>query len=324
MLCNEIPRDQEYIYRLKKAIENHYGISVIELTPAKRGYYGETWKVRGNTDYYFLKMDYLSFHQKRFQRSLSVIEYLCENEIHFVGKIVKTQKGALYSIFDTALAGLFDWVDGENVETDHTKHLEYQMLCKIYPLTKPGLGVPMASFSDNAALYFYKLWESLKKTSINNTNDTVLSTLERFREEIAHCASRLSQLAECCREDNRYFYLTHGDAGGNFFIGNGQNYIFDWDEAMYAPLERDAWVMGCYDWARKLFDDTLKENHIPYKLRPERLAFYCYHMYFFYLNEFLMVHPILDKSQRILEYFENGWIKNRIMFADTISSAFCR
>lgn len=76
--------------------------------------------------------------------------------------------------------------------------------------------------------------------------------------------------------------------------------------------------MGCYDWARKLFDDTLRENHIPYHLRPERLAFYCYHMYFYYLGEFLMVHPLCDKSERIVEYFEDGWIKSRITFADTL------
>ena len=125
-------------------------------------------------------------------------------------------------------------------------------------------------------------------------------------------------LAQQCQNDGGDFYLTHGDAGGNFYVGKERNYIFDWDEAMYAPLERDAWVMGCYDWARKLFNDTLKENGIPYQLRMERLAFYCYHMYFFYLGEFLMVHPLSDQSQSILEYLENGWAKYRVGFADTL------
>lgn len=87
---------------------------------------------------------------------------------------------------------------------------------------------------------------------------------------------------------------------------------------MYAPLERDAWVMGCYDWARTLFNNTLRENGIAYKPRPERLAFYCYHMYFFYLGELMMVHPISDKSERAKDYFEDGWIKSRIAFADSI------
>lgn len=315
---NDIPRDREYIRRLKVALYEQYGITATETAPAQRGYYAETWKVGGPEGCYFLKMDYLPFHQTRFQQSLPVIEYLCENGIDFVGKIVKTRDQRLYSHFDTALMALFEWVDGENVETDHTKVPEYQMLCKIYPLTKPGLGIPTASFSDDAAIRFYEQWEALKNAPKTDANGVVLATLERFRNELSHCASRLSELAGRCREEKGDFYLTHGDAGGNFFVGNGRNYIFDWDEVMYAPLERDAWVMGCYDWARKLFDDTLRENHIPYQLRPERLAFYCYHMYFYYLGEFLMVHPLCDKSERIVEYFEDGWIKSRITFADTL------
>ena len=213
--------------------------------------------MRADSGCYFLKIDALPFHQTRYKRSLSVIEYLCENGIDFVGTIIRTRQNALCFDFDAAVAALFAWVDGENVETDETKTPEYQMLCKIYRLTKPGLGIPSASFSD--------------------------------------------------------------DAGGNFFVGNGRNYILDWDEVMYAPLERDAWVMGCYDWARRLFNDTLQANGIDDRLCPERLAFYCYHMFFFYLGEFLQVHPMQDKSQRIREYFEDGWILSRIRFADTIA-----
>lgn len=315
---NRMPRDEEYMNRLKTALFRQYGIRTLEITPAKRGYYGETWKIRGDADCYFLKIDSFPFHQKKFRGGLSAIEYLCKNGIDFVGKIIKTREGGLCFNFDTALAGLFEWVDGENIETDETKVPEYQMLCKIYRLTKPGLENPTASFSDDSAVWFYEQWEALKKAPQTGANHLVLSTFACFSEEIAHCASRLSQLARRCQADNGDFYLTNGDAGGNFFTGNGRNYIFDWGEAMYAPTERDAWVMGCYDWARKLFNETLKENGILYELRPERLAFYCYHMYFFYLGEFMKVHPISDKSERIKDYFENGWIKSRIRFADAL------
>jgi hypothetical protein len=33
---------------------------------------------------------------------------------------------------------VFEWIDGENIETDDTKTSEYQMLSIIYPLTKKG------------------------------------------------------------------------------------------------------------------------------------------------------------------------------------------
>ena len=316
---NGILREEEYLLRLKKTIYEQYGIAADEITPANRGYYGETWKVCGDSGCYFLKMDFLPFHQKRFQQSLSVIEYLCENGIDFVGTIIKTRENKLCFHFDAAVAGLFEWVDGKNVETDQTKSAEYQMLCKIYLLTKPGLGIPTAAFSDDAAKRFYRQWKALASAPAAAANRTALALFDRFQEDLSHCASRLSQAAERCRQDESGFYLTHGDAGGNFFIGSERNYIFDWDEAMYAPLERDAWVMGCRGWARGLFNSTLKAHGIPYRLKPERLAFYCYYMYFFYLGDILEVHSIRDTSPKLIDYFENGWIRERIKFADTIS-----
>ena len=88
---------------------------------------------------------------------------------------------------------------------------------------------------------------------------------------------------------------------------------------MYAPLERDAWVMGCYGWARELFAHTLASRGICCRLSKERLAYYCYHMFFFYLGEFLAVHPLCDMSGRVEEYLADGWIKSRVEFADTVN-----
>lgn len=94
---------------------------------------------------------------------LKSLGYLCENGIDFVGTIIRTRQNALCFDFDAAVAALFAWVDGENVETDETKTPEYQMLCKIYRLTKPGLGIPSAAFSDDAAAHFYEQWDALKR-----------------------------------------------------------------------------------------------------------------------------------------------------------------
>ena len=65
---NEIFRDTEYLHRLKNTICEQYGVEVAEIRPANRGYYGETWKVKGDCGIYYLKMDYLPFHQKNFSR----------------------------------------------------------------------------------------------------------------------------------------------------------------------------------------------------------------------------------------------------------------
>jgi hypothetical protein len=243
------------------------------------------------------------------------VEYLCDNGIKFIPAVIRTKSDTLYSYFDSAVLGLFEWVDGKNIETDETKTAEYQMLCEIYPLTKQGFDIPTITFSDNAAANVYEKWEALKTES---QNSAILLTLEKYRDRLSHCASRLTHISSICRNDTDHFYFTHGDAGGNFFAGKERNYFVDWDEISYSPIERDAWVMCCHDWARNLFNDTLSKNNIPYQLRPERLAFYCYHMLFWYLGEFLSDFAKPGIAERIDDYFDNGWIWDRVAFADTI------
>ena len=219
----------------------------------------------------------------------------------------KTRDGQLCSAFRSGVLGLFAWIDGENVETDETKTPEYQLLCRIYSLTKPGFPIPAADYSVQAVSRFYESWDKLKSAPKTRGGDAILSVFEQHKDRIVHCASRLSHFASVCRKDT-----------GNFFIGHGKHYIVDWDEVMYAPLERDVWVMCCHAWARELFDNTLREHGIAYKLRPERLAFYCYHMFFFYLDEFMECLPFWDMSERVQGYLEDGWIEERTLFADTI------
>jgi Ser/Thr protein kinase RdoA (MazF antagonist) len=295
---------------LREVISGSYGFNICDIAPANRGYWAETWKLCTSDRAYFVKLDYFKRHQKLFQNSLPVVEYLCGNGVDFIANVVKTRGGELFTSFNDAVLAVFDWIDGENLETDKTKPYEFQMLCEIYRLTKPGFNIPKAKFSDDMALRFYKLWEGHKN---------IVPIIERHKEKLAHYAARLAYFAKICRGDDSGFYLSHGDAGGNFMVSGERHYIVDWDEVMYAPPERDAWVMACRDWALKLFDNTLKRNEIPYKLRPERLAFYCYHYFFLYLSEFLEDFIGHGDAKEILQYFsEDDFIWERIVFADLV------
>ena len=70
---SNLPRDANYISRLKGAVYEQYGIFAPDMIPAARGYYGETWRVSGDGGEYFLKPDYLPFHRERFRGGLSVV-----------------------------------------------------------------------------------------------------------------------------------------------------------------------------------------------------------------------------------------------------------
>lgn len=311
-------RDENYIEKLKKCIEEHYGIQTISITEAKRGYYGETWKLESKSQTYFIKIDYLSRHQEKFKNSLPVIEYLSLHGIDFINKVIKTTSHELYINFNGGILAIFNWIEGENEETDETKTSEYQMLSEIYAMELPKFDIPTLSFSDNEAKTFFLQYQALKENPRNEADFKVLKILETHDDYLLRTAHRLKEVADFCLEDTSDFYLTHGDAGGNHFVGEDRNYILDWDEVMYAPLERDAWVMCCKDFARDLFNETLKKKHISYTLKQERLAFFCYHMFFFYLNEFMYDQQMFDLSQRIKDYFEDCWITERIKYADSL------
>jgi hypothetical protein len=92
-MLNVINRDSAYIDRLSGFLEREYSLSTLDIKPAKRGYYGETWKVDTTNGSYFIKLDYFIRHQSKFENSLPVVDYLCDRGIDFIGSIIKTVKG---------------------------------------------------------------------------------------------------------------------------------------------------------------------------------------------------------------------------------------
>lgn len=318
MQKNESTQNEQYISELNAFIQQEYGLAATSIVPAKRGYYGETWRMDTQGGRYFLKLDYSEQHQIRYRNSLEVVDYLCANGIDFVGAVVKTKAGELYCAFGSAVLAIFDWIYGENQETNETKIPEYEMLCKVYANSKPGFHIPQAVFSDEMALNFFCRWEQLKTQPANGEGQKVCELLAQKNGLLRHYAERLGYFAKCCGKGQANFYFTHGDAGGNLLVGGQAYYIPDWDEVMYAPPERDAWVMCCHKWAVDLFNKTLHENKVDYELQPCRLAFYCYHMFFYYLVEFLKGFTKGGLYKEIDDYFDS-WIMERMEYAETIS-----
>jgi Ser/Thr protein kinase RdoA (MazF antagonist) len=307
-LYSDVQRSGKYVDQLSDHIRREYQISPVSLTPAKRGFYGETWRLDAADTSYFLKLVYTDAHKSVYERSFPVIQHLCDHGIDFISKIVQSKDGELFTRFDGAVLGVFDWIDGENIETDATKIPEYQMLAKVYTVPVDGTPILSEDFSDRNADKFFEQWNALNDKQI-------LSLFEKNRAKIEHRAARLTQFANLCRDDTAGFVITHGDAGGNFIVSGDRYFIVDWDNPILAPPERDAWVMCCRDWARETFQNALRQNNIAYTLRPERLAYYCYDYFFFYLTAFLDASAQVDP----IEDYLNHWIEESFAYADTIS-----
>ena len=310
-MYSSIQRDAAFTQRLCAFIAAAYPIQPTDIIPAARGFYGETWRIDAPQGRFFAKLD-CSPHQAVYERSFPVVERLCAHGIGFISKIVKTRDGALYARFEGGALGLFDWIDGENRQDEHTKPREYQMLAKVYTVDPAGLSLPREDFSARAADRFFGQWARVE-------DEAVLALLENKRAAIEHNARRLRHFSQICAGDDAGFAITHGDAGGNVIV-NGEAYrIVDWDEPRLAPPERDAWFCLHWPWAMEAFHRALRQNGIDYALRPERLAYYCYHMYFFYWNSILEAAGAL--GDKLCGYARNNmdsWIDDNLAFAEKL------
>ena len=307
-MYSNVARYEEYKIRLLDFIRFEYGIKADSIAPAKRGFYGETWRIDTAGRSCFLKLVYSAAHKKVYERSFPIIQHLCDHGIDFISRIVKTADGKLSARFDGAVLGVFDWIDGENVQNDKTKVQEYRMLAKVYTISPSGIAIPREDFSGNSADEFFEQWNALQDKQL-------CSLFEKTRAKIEHRAARLRYFATHCQNDTTGFVITHGDAGGNLIQNGDRYFIVDWDNPILAPPERDAWVMCSRDWARDAFHNALRQDGIAHTLRPEYFAYYCYYHFFFYLNEYLNESA---RAETIEEYLD-GWIKESIAWSDRIA-----
>jgi hypothetical protein len=77
-MYGKIQRDVAYKSRLLDFIKQEYALNAISFTEAKRGFYGETWRLETLGGSYFIKLDYSSLHKSIFSDSIAVIEHLCK------------------------------------------------------------------------------------------------------------------------------------------------------------------------------------------------------------------------------------------------------
>ena len=320
-MYGKIKRNQNYTNALTKALEKDYGFSVMEIYEAKRGWYGETWRIKTEKDNLFVKIDNSKHHKLRYKNSLPIIEYMHRNGIRYISRIVKTRNEALSTTFMGGIVGVFEFVEGENRE-DYPIVKLFEKMADIYLLPVQGLHIEKETFKPGKILgAIGKNVDSLKGSK-NTQDKELLKVLGNRMSQIEFYYERLQKFAKLCRKDTSGFVITHGDAGGNVIINGDQFTIIDWDHPMLAPIERDLWMFG--DQVQSI-QKALEEHNVSYNPDPHRLAYYTYFSFFFYLMETLQAFfDIQDKTIRkgFPEKIEDlflGWIKHPIERANQIS-----
>lgn len=310
------------LIELIEFINREYGLAVMQLTETKRGYYGETWCAESPFGKKFIKLVKSAEHRKRYEQSFSIMEYLNAQGIDAVSKPLKTVDSKLFVEFNNATLGVFEWINGDNIQNEQTKIAEYNILAEVYAVSASGLDIPIENFTTDVVDIFRRQCDKLHEQSQSETVASLLRLFDSKQTIIEHRAERLAHFSELCQSDRSHFYITHGDAGGNIIIDGGKYHLVDWDSPMYAPPERDAWFCLHWEWATKAFHDALNHRGIYYTLRTERLAYYCYKFFFLYLTFYLESYfdGSIDGDKivgEVMEYF-SCWIEDNIRFADAL------
>jgi hypothetical protein len=315
--------DKEYIERLAVFLQSMYGVDAISIVPAKRGFFGETWCVHANTGDYFVKIDFWDYHKELYRKSFAIIDYLGRNGISDILKIRKTLQGELYSMFDQGVLGLFDFVEGENTE-EYPSEMLFSRLASIYKLTGEGLPIERERFGTDIVETFRGMLACLE-SSVTESARRIRGSVTMHAERIAHCERRLSLFSDRCRHNLADFHITHGDAGGNCILDGDNMTIVDWDAPLMAPIERDAWFYMREPNLIETFNHVLQSNGIHYALDSNRLCYYAYFSFFYYLTEYIKAYRFIEIENKrailaedMAESFDS-WVMRVLDVADTFS-----
>lgn len=279
-------RNADYISRLRNFIESSYGLCGCELSASERGWYGEAWIVFSKDGKYFAKVIADSGHIERYRRSFAVVEHMRSNGIGFISEPVPAVNGRYCLDFEDGVIGLFRFVEGVHTEEYPLEDL-MALLARTYSVPIEGVDVPREAFGvemiAEAERSVRMLIAAQKNSALaKDAVDAIRGCEAVFR----HCEERLRAAARVCRRDLSGFVLTSGDVGGNVIINGDRMTIVDWDDMRIAPPERDLWFyMQDMEQIRRI-ERALAECGFDWRMKPERLVYYCCQRWFFYVCEY--------------------------------------
>ncbi len=311
-----------YLRRLSRLLSDEYALPILEITAAPRGFFGETWKVRTAVGCYFLKIDRWRYHQESYRRSLKAMAYMTAQGISHIPALRKTVDGRLSCSFDGGVLAVFTFEEGIHTE-DYPVERLFAHLIPIYRLDASGLGLEEETFGTEILDRLKNLWDA------KGLPDSVKRGIEGRKERLTGYVGRLKLFSGRCtagKEESADFHITHGDAGGNCILNGDRFVIMDWDSVKLAPAERDAWFFLCDGERIAAISRQLEEQGPGRALRLERLCYYCYASYFYYLAEYM--ENILAAGEQgrrrrmekaLEDYLTDNWIYGQLGIADTVA-----
>jgi Ser/Thr protein kinase RdoA (MazF antagonist) len=273
-------------------LKQQYGLDVVRVTDAPRGFAAETHYVDTAEASYFLKMMHYPRRQKIFVHGLRVVEALAQQGIDYIPRVLRTASGALHCEVGTSPAALFTRMDAK--QTYHYDREDvFRKLAQIYRVSRdiPGKETFMQEqFGD----WFISRYEEALQTFMQGELHTeeareVRAMLEPYDEFLRRCPAIAAEAVAGCRQERAEFVLTHSDFPGNVMVSEtGQHYLIDFDETIYGPMERDGFmVIAADNEESKLWLTVMKEAFPDYEVNRTFIRYYVYERFMVDMASFL-------------------------------------
>lgn len=284
-MLNTIHRDEKFLNGLCSQLKNQYGLHVLKLTQARRGFYGETWEAFCSEGIYFIKWIGYRPRMSDYMRSFSVIRHMKRNGINFISDPVATEDGYDFCLYRDGVLGVQLFVSGEHTE-DYLLDDLLRLLVQCYKVPVDGLEIYREAFDLREYEGYMRTLHIAEQINLPGWDEVSL-ILNQNADKLDHYLSRLNQAISICKNDQTGFVLTSGDVGGNVIVNGDIMTIVDWDHMTIAPPERDLWFYMQDMRQIEQINQVLREENFPYTIKNERLMFFCYSRMFFYLMEFI-------------------------------------
>jgi spectinomycin phosphotransferase len=234
-------------------VEAEYQLEVCNVTFLPLGYDVNTAVYRVDTPAgiaYFLKL-----RKGRFDKiTVTVPQFLSSLGIQLIIIPVKSRQGKLFGHLSNYTTILYPFIPGKDGYQVRLTDQQWVTLGRTLNMVHTAQLTPALATLIPHEVYDPQWRESVKRFMVqienNPYDDPVANKLSAFlkakQQQINSMLSRANALAEYLQQQAGGSVLCHSDAHpGNFLIAdNGDLYLVDWDNPIFAPKERDLMFFG--------------------------------------------------------------------------------
>lgn len=315
--------------KLFKELKEQYDLTPVTIEPAPRGFAAETFYVHTEAETFFLKVSDNPRRQPSLLHGLKILDALQAAGIEFIPRVIRTRSNALYFRSEEKVFTLFHTIPGQQTY-DFDRADAFDKTAQIYQASA-RFPHPEMFHRETFAVRFTEGYRKQVEQFFLETPATseaaeAIAFLSPHRRFITACADRIEQIAGQCQDIQVPFYLTHSDLTGNVMVSDlGKQWIIDFDEAAFGPIERDGFIMiprGEYD----LWLSVIHRYFPHYETQHVFLAYYFYERFIMDMGEFMKMLSISSDQayrKKILDSLQTylmGWLYPALMeYADSRS-----